>query len=417
TSGTTGAPKGVVLSHGNITFNAFSALRRFKVTSDDTFLSFLPLCHMIGRTCGYYSMLFAGATIAYAEGISTIVSDVQKIRPTIIIVVPRIVEKIYEAVEQKVMEAPLIRRRLVFAALRSLNERANRLYRGEKVPLSLRVRCALYDRLVASKFRKIAGGRLRLLVSGGAPLDRKLAKTLHVLGFNIIEGYGLTETAPIVCVTTLEDICLGTVGKPLDGVDVKIGESDEILVRGPNLMCGYFNMPEETAKAIDGDGWFHTGDQGRFDARGNLVITGRLKELIVTSYGKKVAPAPIEAEIIRSPYIDQVLLYGDNRKFIAALVVPRREMIERYAREKGIAAADYAELLARRGIRDLIAQEVERATAELAPFEKVRAFELLAEGFTVENELLTPTLKLRRKKIVERYGNAIDALYEACKER
>ena len=417
TSGTTGTPKGVVLSHGNILFDAFAALRRFEVGPEDTFLSFLPLCHMIGRTCGYYSMLFAGATIAYAEGISTIVSDVQAIRPTIIIVVPRIVEKIYEAVEQKVMEAPLIRRRLVFAAVRCLNERVNRTYRGDSVPFSLRVRCAFYDRLVASKFRKIAGGRLRLLVSGGAPLDRKLAKTLHVLGFNIVEGYGLTETAPIVCAATVEDNRLGTVGKPLDGVEIKIGESDEILVRGPNLMCGYFNMPEETAKAIDGDGWFHTGDQGRFDAGGNLAITGRIKELIVTSYGKKVAPVPIEAEIVKSPYIDQVLLYGDSKKFITALVVPQREMIERYAQENGVAAGDYTELLARREIRDLIAAEIERASAELAPFEKARAFELLAEGFTVANELLTPTLKLRRQRIVERYRDAIDALYAACKDR
>jgi long-chain acyl-CoA synthetase len=417
TSGTTGAPKGVVLSHGNILFDAFAALRRFKVEPEDTFLSFLPLCHMLEKTCGYYTMLFAGATIAYAEGISTIVSDVQKIRPTIIIVVPRIVEKIYEAVEQKVMEAPFVRRKLVFAAVRCLNERVNRAYRGEKVPLSLRVRSALCDRLVASKFRKIAGGRLRLLVSGGAPLDRKLAKTLHVLGFNIIEGYGLTETAPIVCTATLEDNCLGTVGKPLDGVDVKIGESDEILVKGPNLMCGYFNMPEETAKAIDEDGWFHTGDQGRLDARGNLIITGRLKELIVTSYGKKMAPVPIEAEIMRSPYIDQALLYGDNKRFITALIVPRRDCLERYAREKGIAAADYAGLLARGEIRDLIAAEIERATIDLAPFEKVRAFTLLPESFTVANELLTPTLKLRRKKIVERYRNLIDTLYETCKER
>ena len=417
TSGTTGAPKGVVLSHGNIVFDAFAAVRRFKVGPEDTFLSFLPLCHMLERTCGYYAMLFAGATIAYAEGISTIVSDVQKVRPTIIIVVPRIVERIYEAVEQKVVEAPLIRRKLVLAAVRCLNERVNRVYRGEKVPLSLRARCALCDRLVASKFRKIAGGRLRLLVSGGAPLDRKLAKTLHVFGFNIIEGYGLTETAPIVCAATLEDNCLGTVGKPLDGVEVKIGESDEILVRGPNLMCGYFNMPEETAKAIDGDGWFHTGDQGRLDERGNLVITGRLKELIVTSYGKKVAPVPIEAEIVKSTYIDQVALFGDNKKFIVALIVPQRDAIERYAREKGIAAADYAGLLARREITDLVAAEIERATKDLAPFEKVKAFKLLPDGFTVANELLTPTLKLRRKQVVERYRDAIVALYAACKER
>jgi long-chain acyl-CoA synthetase len=182
-------------------------------------------------------------------------------------------------------------------------------------------------------------------------------------------------------------------------------------------MCGYFNMPEETAKAIDADGWFHTGDQGRFDTTGNLAITGRIKELIVTSYGKKVAPVPIEAEIIRSPYIDQALLYGDNKKFIVALVVPTREMVERYAQENGITAAGYTELLARREIHDLVASAVERATAELAPFEKVRSFALLAEGFTVANELLTPTLKLRRKKIVERYRNVIDALYEACKER
>ncbi len=417
TSGTTGAPKGVVLSHGNILFDAFSTLRRFQVGPDDTFLSFLPLCHMLEKTCGYYTMLFAGATIAYAEGISTIVSDVQKIRPTIIIVVPRIVEKIYEAVEQKVMEAPLLRRKLVLAAVGHLNERVNRAYRGEKVPLSLRLKCMLCDRLVAAKFRRIAGGRLRLLVSGGAPLDRKLAKTLHVLGFNIIEGYGLTETAPVVCTATLEDNRLGTVGKPFDGVEVKIGESDEILVKGPNLMCGYFNMPEETAKAIDEDGWFHTGDQGRLDESGNLLITGRLKELIVTSYGKKVAPVPLEAEIGKSPHIDQVLLFGDNKKFITALIVPQREAIERYAREKTITATDYAEILARSEIRELIAAEIEAATADLAPFQKIRAFTLLSEGFTVANELLTPTLKLRRQRIVERYRNEIDAMYTACRER
>jgi long-chain acyl-CoA synthetase len=417
TSGTTGTPKGVVLSHGNILFDAFSLVRRFDVGPDDTFLSFLPLCHMLERTCGHFTMLFAGATIAYAEGIATIVEDVRKVRPTIIIVVPRIVEKIYEAVARKVMEAPFLRRRLVFAAVRHLNERANRAYRGERVPLALRVRCGVCDRLVAAKFRKIAGGRLRLLVSGGAPLDRKLAKTLHVLGFNVVEGYGLTETAPVVCTGLLDDNRLGTVGKPFDGVEVRIGESDEILVRGPNVMSCYFNLPDETARSIDRDGWFHTGDRGRLDERGNLVITGRLKELIVTSYGKKVAPVPIEAEMKKSPYMEEALLYGDNRKFITALVVPRRDAVERYAREKGLAAADYASLLALGEIRDIVGREIERATAELAPFEKVRMFALLPEGFTVANELLTPTLKLRRGRIAERYANEIDAMYAACKER
>jgi long-chain acyl-CoA synthetase len=417
TSGTTGAPKGVVLSHGNILFDALSTMRRFRVGPEDTFLSFLPLCHMLERTCGHYTMLFAGATIAYAEGVATIVDDVRKIRPTIIVVVPRIVEKIYEAVERKVMEAPHLRRALVLAAIRGLNERANRIYRNENVPLALRLKCALYDRIVAAKFREIAGGRLRLLVSGGAPLDRRLAKTLLVLGFNIVEGYGLTETAPVVCTATLEDNRLGTVGKPFDGVEVKIGGSDEILVRGPNLMCGYYGLPAETAAAIDGDGWFHTGDRGRFDGRGNLVITGRLKEIIVTSYGKKVAPVPIESEILKSRYIDQALLVGDNRKHVAALVVPRREAIEEYARERELPATGYANLLARGEVRDLIAGEIERATPDLAPFEKIRTFTLLEEGFTVANELLTPTLKLRRSAIMAHYKNKIDAMYAAGKER
>ncbi len=417
TSGTTGAPKGVVLSHGNILFDAFSTMRRFRVGSEDTFLSFLPLCHMLERTCGHYTMLFAGATIAYAEGVATIVDDVRKIRPTIIVVVPRIVEKIYEAVERKIMEAPHPRRALVLAAIRGLNERANLVYRGEDVPLALRLKCALYDRLVAAKFREIAGGRLRLLVSGGAPLDRRLAKTLLVLGFNVVEGYGLTETAPVVCVATPEDNRLGTVGKPLDGVEVKIGGSDEILVRGPNLMCGYYGLPGATAEAIDGGGWFHTGDRGRFDERGNLVITGRLKEIIATSYGKKVAPVPIEAEILKSRYVDQALLVGDNRKYVAALVVPRREAIEEYARERELPSTGYADLLARGEVRDLVAGEIERATVDLAPFEKVRAFTLLEEGFTLANELLTPTLKLRRTAIAARYKNEIDAMYAAGEER
>jgi len=416
TSGTTGTPKGVILSHGNILFNAYSLMRRFRVGPDDVFLSFLPLCHMFERTCGHFTMLLAGATIAYAEGISTIVDDVREIRPTVIIVVPRIVEKIYEAVEKKVMEAPLARRKLVLAAIRTLNERVNRRYRGEPVSLALRLRAALSDRLVAAKFRRIAGGRLRLLVSGAAPLDRKLAKTLHVLGFNIVEGYGLTETAPVVCTGTLDDNRLGTVGKPFDGVEVRIGDMDEILVRGPSLTCGYFNMPGETAKAIDGDGWFHTGDQGRLDERGNLLITGRLKELIVTSYGKKVTPVPIEGEIKKSTFIEEVILYGDNRKFITALVVPRREALERWAREAALDAGSYEELLGRPEIRELLAAEIERATSDLAPFEKVRMFTLLCEGFTVANELLTPTLKLRRQKIIERYRDEIAAMYAACKE-
>jgi long-chain acyl-CoA synthetase len=305
-----------------------------------------------------------------------------------------------------------MRQRMVYDAIRTLNERTNREYRAESVSPMLKMRSILADRLVASKFRMIAGGRVRLLVSGGAPLDRELAKTLLVLGFNILEGYGLTEASPVVASAVPEDNRLGSVGKPLDGVEISIGEDDEILVKGPNVMQGYFNKPEETARAIDPQGWLHTGDQGRFDERGNLVITGRIKELIVTSYGKNIAPVPIEAEITKSPYIDQALLFGDNRKYITALVVPEKCAIEEYAREKSLIAAGYEELLRSAEIRELISGEIERTTAERARYEKVKDFSLLTESFTVANKLLTPTLKLRRKRVIDRYAGEIASMYE-----
>jgi long-chain acyl-CoA synthetase len=413
TSGTTGEPKGVILSHGNITSNSLAAGDRFALSRDDSFLSFLPLCHMFEKTCGYYAMLFRGVTVAYAGDLTTIVDDVQAIRPTILITVPRVVEKIYEAVEKKVLESSLVKRKMVYGSIRVLNERTNREYRGERLSSLLRLRSALADKLVASKFRMITGGRVRILVSGGAPLDRSLAKTLLVLGFNILEGYGLTEASPIVASALPGDNRLGTVGRPIAGVEIKIGEADEILVKGPNVMQGYFNKPEETAKAVDPEGWLHTGDQGRFDDQGNLVITGRIKELIVTSYGKNIAPVPIEAEIAKSPFIDQALLYGDNRKYITALIVPEKCAIEEYARERNLMSAGYEELLKSAGIRELISGEIERATAQRARYEKVKEFSLVPETFTVANKLLTPTLKLRRKSVIEKYSDQIEAMYHS----
>ena len=411
TSGTTGDPKGAVLTHGNIVFNAFAAIDRFKVTEKDVFLSFLPLCHMFERTCGYYTILFAGGTIGYAEDLSTVVNDVLMIRPTVGMTVPRVIERARDKIAHIIATSSPFRRALVEAAIRNLNELANRRYRRQPIPLLLRLKCKLYDALVARKFRAIAGGRLRVLVSGGAPLNRELAKLFLILGFNIVEGYGLTETAPIVSCGLVEENVLGTVGRPLDGVEVRIGENDEILVRGPNVMKGYFNRPEETAQAIDPEGWFHTGDQGRFDEHGNLVITGRIKELIVSSTGKKIAPAPIEEQIARSPFIDQVLLCGDQRHCVAALVVPQRAAIERYAAQQGIPAATYEELLGHEAIRRLIARETAQVTATLSSYEKVRRFVLIPEPFTQENGLMTPTLKLRRGKILQRYAAEVDSMY------
>jgi long-chain acyl-CoA synthetase len=411
TSGTTGEPKGVVLSHGNILSNVVCSIDRFGLSPRDRYLSFLPLSHTFERTAGYYSTLLAGVPIAYAEDMTTIVQDARAIRPTCLIVVPRILEKAYEAAQAKVAESPARRRRLVRAAILNLNRRVNLRFSGRRVPVALQLKCLFYDILVARRFRKIAGGKLRFVVSGGAPLDRRLAKTLLALGFNLFQGYGLTETSPSVCCTVLGDNRLGTVGKPYAGVEVRIGKNGEVLVRGPNVMKGYFNKPDDTAGAIDADGWFHTGDRGGLDDQGNLTITGRIKELIVTSYGKNIAPVPIETAIKESDYVEDVMLHGDREKYIVAVVVAQKDAVERYARENGVRAAGYAELLKEEAVRVLISSEIEKATANCSPFEKVRAFTLVSEGFTVANDLITPTLKLRREKVREKYKDAIEAMY------
>jgi len=256
------------------------------------------------------------------------------------------------------------------------------------------------------------GGRLRLIVSGGAPLDRRLGKILQVFGFAVVEGYGLTETSPVVCCGRVGEHRLGTVGKPLDGVEVRIAGGGEVLVRGPNVMKGYLNKPEETSRVLDPDGWFHTGDLGKLDDEGNLAVTGRIKEIIVTSYGKNVAPAPVEERIARSRYVSQVAVFGDNRTRLVALIVPNREALERYAAERNIAGGAYDTLLRHGAVRELIAEEVGKANAEAASYERVAAFDLLAEPFSEGNGLLTPTLKIRRGKVAQTCTNLIEALYD-----
>ena len=411
TSGTTGEPKGVVLTHGNILANVQAVMERYQASAHDIVVSYLPLCHMLERTCGYYAMLLSGAAIAYAESMLTVFADVLDIRPTIMLTVPRVVEKAFEQAVVQVGRNSRFKRGLIKRTIMDLNARADLRFNQKPVPSWLRLRCAVLDRTIAAQFRKIGGGRLRIVGSGGAPLDRKIAKTYYVLGYNIIEGYGLTETSPVVCSNSVADNTLGTVGKPVRGVQVRIGENDEVLVRGPNVMQGYFHKPEETARVIDADGWLHTGDQGRFDSRGNLVITGRIKDLIVTSYGKNVPAAAIEARIAQSPFVSQVMLSGDRRKYIVALVVPFRSAIERYAADREIEAADYPTLLDDARIRSLIADEIDRTTVDLSSYEKVKGFTLLAEEFTVANGLLTLLMKMRRAQVAERYRSTIDAMY------
>jgi len=412
TSGTTGEPKGVVLSHKNIVIDAFLAIDRYHFKPEDVVISYLPLGHMLERTCGYYSVIFGGGSIGYAQDMTTVRQNAEEIRPTILLAVPRVIEKVYNEAVKKIEGSSPFKRGLVAIAIKNLNEYANLKYRKQRIPLGLKLKRAIYDKLVAEKFRQLGGGRIRLIVVGGAPLNRQIAKIVYIFGFNIVEGYGLTETAPVVACNAIEDNRLGTVGKPFAGIEVKIGENDEILVRGPNVMIGYYNKPEETAKVIDAERWLHTGDQGKFDAEGNLEITGRIKELIVTSGGKKIPPAAIEARISISPFVDQVALCGDNRNYLSALIVPARQALENYARGKGIRYDTYAGLLEHEAIKNLLKTEIEQASYDLPSYEKVRVFVLLDEGFTVENGLLTPTLKMKRRQISERFAAMLDRMYD-----
>lgn len=411
TSGTTGEPKGAMLSHANILSNVRAAIARFNITERDSMVSFLPLCHMFERTCGYYSMLLAGASIAYAESLQTVAQDVKMVRPTLLIVVPRVLEKVYNTVAERILAGPRLNRALMVATLRTYTRTARLRARRQPIPLLLALQRWLLGVLVVRKLKALGGGRIRLLVSGSAPLEKRLATIIRALEFNLLEGYGLTETSPVVCAAVPNHERVGTVGKPFPGVEVRIGPDDEVLIRGPNVMKGYLNKPEETAKVIDADGWFHSGDQGRFDHDGNLIITGRIKEIIVNSYGKNVAPVPIEQALASTKYIEQAVVIGDRRPYLTALVVPGRIAIEDWAREQKLRYSDYPNLLLLPPVRALIRAEIENALARFAPYEQVRKFELLPEPFTVENGLLTPTLKTRRPKVAQCYRDLIDRLY------
>ncbi|MBM3331086.1 long-chain fatty acid--CoA ligase [candidate division WOR-3 bacterium] len=412
TSGTTGEPKGAMLTHRNILSNVQALIPLFGINENDVLVSFLPLCHMFERTGGYYCVLMAGGSIAYAESVQTIREDVQLARPTVMIVVPRVLEKVYNAVREKVESGSALRRALMVSTLRTYSRYARLRAGGHPLSLWLRFRHWLLGRLVVRKLTALGGGRLRLLVSGSAPLDRRLARIVRNLGFNLLEGYGLTETSPAASIAVPGQERVGTVGKPLKGVEVRIGPNDEILIRGPNVMKGYLNKPKETAEVIDTEGWFHTGDQGKFDAEGNLIITGRIKELIVSSYGKNIAPIAIEQAIAQSKYVEQVMVYGDKRPFLTALVVPSPLALEGFARERGIACKRYTDVLDHPEVLKLYDKEIKEALAGFAQYEQVHRFWLVPDPLTVENGLLTPSLKMRRPQVVAAFRGQIEKMYE-----
>ncbi|MCJ7500819.1 long-chain fatty acid--CoA ligase [bacterium] len=411
TSGTTGEPKGVVLTHDNFLSNVRGVLAVIDVGETDSCLSFLPLSHVFERIA-LYLFLYAGGLIHYAESIETVVANMSEVHPTILVSVPRIYEKAFGRILDRVRESALPRR-MIFAACLKIGAKVSwRLQTGQPVDGFLARGHRIADKLVFAKLRETFGGRIRLMISGGAPLNKHIAEFFHAAGLLILEGYGLTETSPVISANFADSLRFGTVGHTIPEVEVKIAEDGEILAKGPNIMVGYYNRPEETAEAIDADGWFYTGDIGHIDGDGFLVITDRKKSLIVTSGGKNVAPAAIENALSADKFIDQAFAYGDARKFISALIVPDWERVEKYAEEHKIKFSTHAQLCNHPVINALIQRRVDEALEEFAPFERIKKFKLMEQEFSQEDGEVTPTLKLKRKEITRKYWKELDSLYQ-----
>ena len=410
TSGTTGHPKGVMLSHRNFLANVADVNQVIGVSDDDTALSFLPLSHAFERTT-VYMYLYNGATFIFAESLETIGRDMQQVRPTVMTGVPRVFEKVRARVVAAVAEAPRVRQALFAWATGVGHAMAGAQTGGRKPGLWTRLRAPIADRLVLSKIRARTGGRLRFVCSGSAPLSREVAEFLYAIGLPVLEGYGLTETAPVLTVNPLGAARIGTVGPALPRVELRIAADGEVLARGPNIMMGYYQNPEATAECIR-EGWFHTGDIGRIDEDGYLSITDRKKEILVTAGGKNVAPQPIEALLKRDPVVAEAMLVGDRRPYVSAVLVPDAEALEQRLAASGIASGGLDELVGREDVRALFQPIVDEANAELASFEQVKRFALLPTQFSIDTGELTPTLKLKRRVVMERWQDAIEGIYQ-----
>ncbi len=410
TSGTTGEPKGVVLTHRNIMSNIEGAHKLILPNEFDVFLSFLPLSHVFERTPGHFLPITFGCSVVYCTSIYSVPHDMATVQPTVMLSVPRFFDSIRNRVLDKVAHAPATRQRL-FRWATDVGRRRSQLTRtGAKPGPALEAQYRLADKLVLSKIRAVAGGRIRFFVSGGAALSVETAEFFLSLGFCMIEGYGLTETSPVLAANMPECPMPGTVGRPLPNIEIRIAEDGEILARGDSVMKGYLHKPAETAEAIDADGWFHTGDTGCFDAYGNLKITGRKKEIIVLANGKNVAPVRVEEALRESPYITEVVVYGDELQYLIALIYPDPDQLTRWAIEQGIDASSIAAITAHPKCKALFKQEIARRSNDLAEFERVKQFAFIDQPFSVETGELTPTLKLKRHVIKLKYQHLLDAM-------
>ncbi|MEP6819474.1 MAG: long-chain fatty acid--CoA ligase [bacterium] len=410
TSGTTGEPKGVMLTHENLVSNLVDSSSHLKFAHDDSTLSVLPLSHVLERMA-MYMYLYHGMATYFAESLDTIGPNLREVRPTIFVGVPRIFEKIFARVKEKTAEKGRLNVAILNWAVQVGRDCARRSTRHQKIPLLLELERKIADKLIFSKIRNALGGRIRLLVSGGAALPEELALLYIGAGLPIVQGYGLTETSPVITAGMMEDNRVGTVGKPIRNVEVRIASDGEIETRGPNVMRGYYNKPEETRAVFTEDGWFKTGDIGAIDEDGFLHLTDRKKELFKTSGGKYIAPQPIEQMIKGSRFVNQVVLVGNGRKFPAALVVPDWERVESYAQLKGIKVENHTELCKHPRIIDLFERQIAGLTTELAQYERVKKVALLENELTIEGGELTPTLKVKRRVVDEKYRPVIDALY------
>ena len=409
TSGTTGHPKGVVLTHENILSNVRAGNAVLGLTESDSALSFLPLSHTFERLA-LYLFLLVGAEVTFAESLQTVSRDLARVKPTMMTGVPRVYEKFHHAVLDAVTNAPLPRRLLFQWAMKVAFARSEARLTGQPVPAWAAAQFPLVDALVLKKIRARIGGRLRIMASGSAPLARTTAEFFYACGLHIYEGYGLTESSPIITINPIDAPRLGTVGKPVPGVDVRIAADGEILARGPNIMQGYFNRPEDTAAALR-DGWLHTGDIGHLDPDGYLVITDRKKDLIVTSGGKNIAPAPIELRLKASPLVQEAILIGDRRNFPAVLIVPDFVVLEAQLREQGAPSGSREQLVRRDDVHALYQVLLDQLNVDLAQFEKIKRFALLPKEMSIESGELTPTLKVRRRIVELRWAHVIEQLY------
>jgi long-chain acyl-CoA synthetase len=411
TSGTTGPPKGVMLSHHNILSNAEAILEVINCTAEDTLLSFLPLSHAFERTVGYFTPMMAGCSVAYSRSIDHLAEDLQTVRPTILISVPRIYEKVYAKVQRQLENASFVPRALFALALRIgwrhfeiTQGRASASMVGEKLLHPL------LHRLVAKKILDRLGGRIRLAVSGGAPLLESVSRFFLSLGLPLIQGYGLTEFSPVVSTNIPASNLPASVGKPLPGISCRLGTANELLVKGPGLMLGYWQQPERTREAIDAEGWLHTGDQAVME-EGRIHLRGRIKEIIVTSTGEKVAPADLELLLVADPLVDHAMVVGEGRPYLVALLVLNLEGWQKLARKNGLDPQAPASLDAGR-LHEQVLARIQGKLHTFPAHAQIRRVALLLDEWSVANGSLTPTMKLKRTVIEHRYGETIDALYE-----